>query len=428
MAGVQCHNSALCVFDQQAVQSDILKTYIVDYYPNNSIDGEAPIEYEINGPLTDYIDLNDINLRLNVKITKVDGTAIAAADKVAFINLTIASLFSDVVIKIGDTQIHGGEYDYPYVAYLQTVTQFQKQAQKTHLKLWGWERDESGKFDDDGNTGHVARKAYISESNVYQLYGPLFRGILQQERFLINKTKMTIILKRQSPKFALLDPDGKDYKIVIEKAVLHVRHVTINPSVIEGHTIGLEKKNAIYPYLNSRLIVHTVMKDCLESIRESIFSDGMPRALMIGMVEHEAYSGAIKKNPYNFQNYDLRKLCLYRGGALVHGKTFEPNFKEDHYADLYAHTMHSLKMYNKDDSNGLTLKEFKDGFNIYVFDLTPDNANDAPHRSISLEKGLRLELGFGTKLPHNVNVLILGLFDEFMEITKMRNVSTTAHT
>ena len=427
MAGVKCHNSALCIFDQQPVQTDVLKSYIMDFYPVNSLDGDGPIDFNVKGEADEYIDLNDINLNLHVKITKADGNKLAATDLTAFVNLPIASMFKDVVVNVNDTQIHGGEYHYPYTTYLQTVTQFQKQAQKTHMQLWGWERDESGKFDDNGNTGHVARQKYVAESDVYHLYGPLFVGIFQQERYLINNTPMKITLRRASPEFALFNSAGGAFKFTIEKAELHVRYATMNPSVIEGHTIGLEKKNALYPYLNSKLIVHTALKDCLEARRDYIFSEAMPRALMIAMVDHDAYSGNIKKNPFNFQHYNLQSLSLFRSGALVDNRPFEINYAEDYYADVYAYTMRSLKMYNKDDSNGLTLAEFKDGYNIYVFDLTPDNANDAPHRSISLDKGLRLEMKFSKKLPNNINILILGIFDEFMEISKLRRATTTAN-
>lgn len=424
---MECRNSALCVFDKQAVQTDVLKSTVVEYHPINTLTGDAPIDFEVPGSGDDYIDLNDINLRLTVQITKGDGTNLAAADKVALVNLGIASLFSDVAVKVGDTQVQGGEFNYPYIAYFQTAVQFQKQAQKTHLKLWGWERDDGGKFDDDSNSGFVSRLRHVKESKLYELHGPLFIGIFRQNRYLIPKTPLRIQLKRALSKFALLATAAGDYKVNIHKARLYVRRVTVNPSVIEGHNVGLQKRNAIYPYLHPQLVIHTAMKDTLETHRENLFPDAMPRALIIAMVEHVAYTGNILKNPFNFKNFDLRRLVLYHNGEIVQGQVFEPHYKEDKYSDVYAQTMSALKMYNTDDSNGITYDDFKEGYNFYAFDLTPDGgANDA-HRTVSLDTGLRLEMKFGTKLASNVNILIFGLFDEFMEITKLRHVMTSVN-
>ena len=100
---MQCRNSALCLFDKQPYQSDILSNTIVEYYPRNSISGDVPIEFDIKGGGDTYVDLNDINLKVVIKVTKVDGKDIDnSADKVTPINLPIASLFNDVSVTVGE--------------------------------------------------------------------------------------------------------------------------------------------------------------------------------------------------------------------------------------------------------------------------------------------------------------------------------------
>ena len=420
-----CHNTSLCIFDKQVTQSDIQKNTEVPYHPINSVSGNVPIEFHVPGAADDYIDLNDINLKVQLKVKKTDGKNIAAANKAALVNLGIASLFADVAVTVGETQIQGGEFDNPYIAYLWTLTQFQQQAQKTHLQLWGWHRDQAGKFDDNSNKAHATRMDYIAGSKVYELYGPLFIGIMRQPRLLISLTDLRIKLTRASQKFALMVFGAEACKVIIESATLYVKRFTVNPSVIEGHASGLEKMNALYPHLYPRLLVHTVNKDSLETLRDNIFPLQMPRSLFIAMVDHEAYSGDFKKNPFNFQHFNLNKLVLYRNGEVVQGRVFEPDYKDDKYADVYAWFMRSLKMYNTDDSNGISYADFKNGYNIYAYDLTPDSEVNAPHRSVSFDKGLRLEMKFKSKLTTNVNVLIFGLFDAMMEVTKTRHVTHT---
>ena len=421
---MECRNSALCVFDKPGYQTDILKTTYVEYFPVSSVDSEGPIEFLVPGAADDYLDLNDTCLKVVVKLKKSDGTAIKAdgTDKCAFVNLAISSIFSDCATKISDVQISGGDFDYGYTSYFLTALQFQKQAQKSHLKVWGWMRDEAEKFDDDGNDGHEARMKMVNGSKSYELYGPLFTSIMRQDRFLLSSTDVRIKLSRASPQFACMSFNGTALKIDIEKCSLFVRRVSVNPSVIEGHAVGLAKRNAIYPIPRYQLVSHIITNGQLETVKDNLFPVETPKLLLVGMVDHTAFNGDYKKNPYNFQNYNLKKLVLYRNGEIVHGHALSPDYKNNQYTDAYTQTMSALKFYNTDDSNGITYEEFKDGYNIYAFDLTSDNNANATYRNGSADKGLRLEMKFDAALKQNVNLLVFGMFDSHFELTKLRNV------
>ena len=51
---------------------------------------------------------------------------------------------------------------------------------------------------------------------------------------------------------------GTDFKFTITNAALRVRRVTVNPSVINGHAVGLRKHNAIYPVLHTDITNFTI--------------------------------------------------------------------------------------------------------------------------------------------------------------------------
>ena len=127
---MECKNSALCIFDKPPTQTDIIKNYVTDYFPITSISSGGPIEFHIPGNTEDYVDVNDIYLYVKFKVVKGDGSAIAAADKVGVNNLPIATLFQDVSLTLGETQIEGGQQSYPYVSYINTVMQFHPAIQR----------------------------------------------------------------------------------------------------------------------------------------------------------------------------------------------------------------------------------------------------------------------------------------------------------
>ena len=158
---MECRNSSLCIFDKPHTQTDIVKSYICDYHPITSLSSSGPIEFHIPGNTEDYIDVNDIYLHVKFKVKQADGTDIEAADKVGLNNLSIATLFQDVGLTLGEVQIEGGNQCYPYMAYLPTLLQMHPTALATHMKLFGWTKDEKGKFDEENNAGFIERQKWI---------------------------------------------------------------------------------------------------------------------------------------------------------------------------------------------------------------------------------------------------------------------------
>ena len=423
---LECKNSALCIFDKQPVQTDIVRSYVEPYYPISGLTG--PIEFCIEGNTEDYIDCNDIFLFVQYTITKSDGTKIdAAKDKVATINLPLASLFKDVSLVVGSEQIEGGQQCYPYLAYFPTILQMHPAAQKSHMHSFGWKRDEAGKFDDQANKAHVERQKWTEGGRTYEVYGPLFLDFLRQSRYLISQVDMRIKLMPQKPEFALMSFDAAPaFKVKITKAMLYVRRLRMNPSVINGHMQGMLKRNAVYPINHSKLIDYTIPAGQRSYTRERLFPLQTPKILVVALVENDAYNGAYQKNPFNFQHFNLSEIILYRNGLGVPGRPFTPDFSAGtkHYIRSYINTMQTMSYFNTDDTNGLTFEEFGGGYTLYAFDLTADNNVSAPYRQVLSTANLRLDLKFSANLTNTVNLLLYAVFDSQVEITHSRDVLT----
>ena len=402
--------------------TDIQKNQVVDYYPVSSVTAGAPIEFHIPGNTEDYIDVNDISLYLKLKVTKADGTDIEATDKVGLNNLPIATLFQDVSLTIGETQVEGGQMSYPYVAYFNTMLQFHPAAQNSHMLTQGWCKDEAGKFDDDGNAGFVKRQKLSEGSKVFELMGPLHLDFFRQERYLISQTDMRIKLNPSKPEFALNAYGSTDFKILFEEVILYVHRVELNPSVINGHALGLRKQNAHYPLNHTEMITFTIPKGHQSHTKDRLFPDAAPKMLVIAMLENDAYNGNIKKNPFHFKHFDLKKIALYRDGKSIPGRPFEPDFAKELCTQSYLNTMRTLNYYNADDTNGLTPFEFANGYTIYAYDLTADKDVTASHHQGNISKNLRLELYFKKDLPATVNVLLFAVFNSEIQITQLRDV------
>jgi len=423
---MNCKTSSLCLLDEQDVQTDIIGKKEVDYFPVTSVSPGAPIEFYIPGTNTEYLDLKHTDLHILVQILKKDGTNIdSTKDKVCLANIPIASLFQDVFLTIGNTQVEGGQHCYPYNAYLSSIANFHPSAKNTHMQAWGWNEDQPGKFDNDANTGIKFRAKETENSTKWELMGPLFLDMFRQDRCLLPQTDVRIRLLPSKPEFALQVYDktsSGDYIFKITDCVLSVRRLNVINSVIAGHIKGMDRYNAVYPVRHTDISTFTIAKGHSNYIKDRLYASQMPRALIVGLLEHDAFNGNIRKSPFNFQHFNLDKIGLYCNGELVPGQILKPDFKTGQVLEAYVNTMKALDYFRTDDSNGMTIEHFKNGYTLYAFDLTPDGNINSPYRNINKGGSLRLEMNFDSPLTDTITVMLYAGFDSKVEVTKLRDV------
>lgn len=423
---MNCKSSSLCVFDKPGVLTDIQRGYTVDYYPVSSVTSSGPIEFHIPGNAEDYIDVNDIKLYVKLKVTHTDGSDIKQVDDiVALNNLAIATLFQDVSLTLSETQIEGGHMNYPYYAYFQAMTQFSPTVQQNQMLSLGWIRDEAGKFDSKDNAGFKKRQTVIGNSNIVEFVGPLYLDFFNQDRSLISQTDMRVKLLPHKPEFILNAFGAKtDFKINFESVILYVDRIELNPSVINGHAVGLKKQNAHYFINHTDILTFTIPKGQKSYNKDRLFPDIAPKMMIVTMVDNEAYNGDLKKNPFHFQHFNLNKIALYREGRSIPAQPLSPDFDKKLYMRSYVHNMRAFNYYNTDETNGLTPAEWANGFTFYAFDLTADKDVSTHCLQGNLARNLRLELSFSKDLADTINVLIYAVTDSQVEVTQLRDVIT----
>lgn len=173
-----------------------------------------------------------------------------------------------------------------------------------------------------------------------------------QSRFLMSQTDMVFRLLSAKPEFALIAAGGAGFKIKFESVSLHVHCMVLNPRIINGHAVGMNKRNALYPLSHSESITFTNSREQKGHVKDRLFPLQPHKFLLIDIVANDAYNGHYRKNPFHFQHFDLNKITLYRVGKSIPGRPFTTDFDNWHYSRSYANTMHTLGHYNMDDTNG----------------------------------------------------------------------------
>jgi len=114
-------------------------------------------------------------------------------------------------------------------------------------------------------------------------------------------------------------------------------------------------------------------------------------------------------------------LALYVNGEMVPSRPYTPNFTSGHYIRDYTSLFRGTGVLYSDKTIDISRSEYANGYTLWVFDLTPDQANS---RCISPQRTgtVRLELKFAAALASTINVVCYAEFESLIEIVKYRNV------
>ena len=255
--------------------------------------------------------------------------------------------------------------------------------------------------------------------------GSLRLDFFNQPKYLIPEINVRIRLQQAKPGFSLCVESGTSMpQLQIKNAVLYVRRVKVNPSVLLGHQIGMLKDNAHYPYPKSQLISYAVPKGSLSYFKDNIFSTSrLPKFVVVGLVKAKAYSGGYGAEPFNFEHFNLTSLGLFRNGqALPYREIYSPNFKENLFTrDYVMSIIQGTEHLDRNMNNAITMEMFsKGGYSLFTFNLTPDFC--LAQAQMPRDGNLRLDMKFASPLEDSINVIVYGLFDAELQITKDKDI------
>lgn len=423
----ECAKSELDLFSVPPTQTSIENATFVEYHPISSLSDGAPIEFEVSSSGDDYIDFNDSQLCVRIKIVKADGSNLTQTAKVGPVNNTLHSLFSQVDVSLNGTQITDSSNTYSYRSYIEDLLSFGSEAKKSHLTCALFYKDEAGKMEsvnptaNDANDGLKKRAAFTAGSNEVDLIGRLHTDIFFQPRYMLNEVNTRIKLSRNKDTFCLMSDDAELYRVKITSAVLRIRKVKIAPSVYLSHAKVLESGMAKYPIRRVVCKSVTIPIGCLDFMQEKLFSGQLPTRLVIGCVENKAFNGDYKRNPFNFQHFSATEVSLYLDGQQSAIKPLVMDYTHNLYVNAYMGMYSGTRKENQDEGNAIDRSEFASGYTLYVYDLTPDlSENDS--FNLTRSGSVRLGMKFGTALTDTITILAYAEFENIIEINQNRNV------
>lgn len=421
----ECSVGGADFFNTPPTQTSIIKRTTIDLHPTGNTTDEGPLEFFASAPDEEYTALILHTLEIKAKIKKAaDGSAIVGDDKVGLVNFPLHSMFSQIDVYMNGQLVTGANNTYSHLVAIEKLLTYSKDVFKTQMSSELCVIDTPGKMDHlTENEGLTKRSEYSALSQTFTMRGSLHVPILRQERYVLNKVSLKIVLVPNSKKFYFMCAAAKadEYKLYIESARMEIVRLKMNPSLMIEHDKMLQTKNAVYPIRRGEIKTFSIPTGSMQATKENLYTGKLPRRLVVAMVESAAFSGDVTKNPFNFQHFGLNYLCAYVDGERYPTRALQPDFAGKNYMDAFQSIYDGTGMRNDNQSLVFTRDSYAEGYTLFVIQLSPGEPDSATY-DLTQRGNIRIEMKFKEALTKTITTIVYAEYDDQLEIDRDRNI------
>ena len=238
---------------------------------------------------------------------------------------------------------------------------------------------------------------------------------------MINGIDLTVKLHRHKSEFCLLSANTTPaYKITIMDAILYVKKIELTPSIFNAINTVLNDKNAQYAITRTTPKVFTVPRGQQSQHIDNAFLGEIAKRIAVCMMDNDSYDGNYKKNPFNFQHYNLTQIGISVNGEEIPFKPLKLNFDDKLFVTAYNILFSGTGKLHGNSGSIIKREDYSEGYTIIVADITPFEIGD--NFDLKAEGTLCIDLVFKSPLAATINVLVYAEYDNVIEIDSNRNV------
>ena len=419
-------SSELNYFEAPVIQTAVQEEYDQEISPIATIQDGAPIEFMVKGVRDLYLDLNNTKLEVCLKICETNGTALVAGDRIGVDNLMLHSMFSNVDMEVGQKQVTDPNNLYPYRSIFETILNYPREVLDTRMICEGWTKDTAAQFDvtdpTGANTGLGTREQNYRASRAVRFIGRPHLDLFHQEKLLPGGVDMKLRFIPHKAPFVILNAAAtaevpqKNLKVSISSAKLYIRTKKVSPSLIMAHEQMLQTGTYKIPFTKVQMKTLTIPQGVTNFQYDNLYLGNLPDRIALALVHDEAVTGSYTRNPFKFDHYGLTHLGLKVGGEQIPKIPYQPDFTTRDYLREYMTVLSALGFDMGPNCWDITPTEWANGYNIYVFKITPGPLGIV--KSLSRAGNIRLEIKFREATTHNITAILLSEDRDILEIDK----------
>ena len=432
-------HSSLDYFQPSNILVDLQRGIPEEVFTITSPDGPV-LEFEFQGPKTEIggsvLDLRNTFLKLEVQMKFVGQTKGDPNEKVvpSFANNLMHSLFHNLEVLVNGVTVSTSNNLYPYKALLEAELSHNKGCKDGWLRCQGYEYEmEPGDLDGASFTGRSKLASSLTGAGDikgrWHYYGRLSDTFLcETDNFLLPGVTVRIRLYRSPEQFVLIHGPGAEdsmgnFTLQITNATLHVQKIELKNETFLSIEKALLQKPAAFDFREVVPKSFLISDGVTLYFKDDLFNRAPISRLVLAMVSETSFSGSLDSNPFNFQQFDLETVRLYREGSLVGATPLNMN---DNLVRAYYTTLKAIGF--EHGGNGISLHDFRNHFCL-CFQLTADlRIKDNTIRPELTGARLSIELKFKSSTRAPIRLILLGerrsivLIDRNREVIKNSSV------
>lgn len=416
-------HSSLDLFDKLTILDPIITSNVQECLCQSSSD-ESSVEFNFQSDLNNFIDLQEIYLKVTVHFKKPLEFGHAKPelnkskdkhDETTFVNNLMHSLFKNAELCFNGTQVYSSNDLYAHKAFISNEISHTSGTKTSLLGCqgYGYEKMPS-KLDSEP---FVDRHEKLDDQTSMTFFGKLAIDVFTCDKYLLPGVKVNVRLSRSDTNFVVIRDEDHPTNVypVITDIKLFVRKVAVHESTIRHIEATLSKDVATYNFSEVLPKYFSIASGLNQFKVENIFNNAPIRRLVLAMNTSAAFRGSnLGTNPFHYQKFGLERIKLVRGTQVVVDLDTTDN------TEAFVTTIRALKF--DEDGPGVEFQDFDNHF-ILAFDLTStQEAHVHMYFRELLAAPLRLELQFKQALEKVVDVLVLGERLSTIAIDKHRAV------
>ena len=412
------------------VQRHVIDSMYLEHKPIGTVTDATEIEFLIPNDNDMVIDLANTELVTTFRVKKGNNANLAGGDKVSVINAIGATMFNYIDCWLGNTLVTERTPNQAFRAIVETLTSHGRDAAKGYLQCNLFFADTAGQMDNTNpvpanataavNEGLKRRFEYTKESKRVIVRSRIHSDVFNTDRPLINMVPLRLKFKLNNDKYCLLsDKDNVPYKIVVEEMVMRVRYEKLADDLYQNIVSG----PVSYPITRVKIREDVITADVRSFNLPNFVTGELPQKIIVGIVTNEAVNGDYKKNPFNFQHFNISQFTLSVNNKVHNGTPLNFDFGNDQFESGYWSLFEATGKKFRDDGILIQRDDYKGGYALYAFDISPTPCNIGEYKDPERRGNVAISIKF-SKAPTETLVLCSYLqFSGRIDISEAKQVS-----
>ena len=380
-------SSQFDLFSPVQIESAYKERHEQFYHPTTNTDSAGPFKFDIPADPEKFTDVQSLRLMGAMRIVKKAGGGTAATDygvgdKVGVVNNWFQSLFQDIRVWVGDTQITdpAGNW-YAYKSYFENLLSYTSAVKQGTMASRGFIPDTAGFFDkmDDTNAGWKKRMEIMGTSKWQYFCINLHSDITTLRKLLPPNLKLSLEIIRNPDKFTLMTEEvGTTPEIELKELKIKIVRFTASDTIKNFYNQKISRGlNPMIPIGRSLIKTYTVQAGTTSLRKFNLISGNqLPDQILIAIVKESAYRGTKNENPFWFKNYDIGEASLVVNGLHEPEQKYQMHVGDGDTENAYQDFLENIGIKTDDDHEiGINKEAYLKGNFILAWDRAKDKCN-----------------------------------------------------